>query len=155
MSSRSALVAELLETLRRANALTVSLTQAAAAQLGINTTDLHCMNLLGQGDPKTAGELARLTGLTTASITGVIDRLEKAGYARRRPDPSDRRRVVVELVMDRAAPAVAPVFTPLVRAMRQTLDDYSEEQLQLIADFLERAEAVFRADLNRMRAPKS
>lgn len=155
MSSRSALVAELLETLRRANALTVSLTQAAAVQIGINTTDLHCLNLLGQGDSKTAGELARLTGLTTASITGVIDRLEKAGYARRRRDPSDRRRVVVELVMDRAAAAVAPVFAPLVRSMHQALDDYTEEELQLIADFLERAESVFRADLDRMRKPKA
>ena len=72
--------------------------QAAADRIGINATDLNCLNILSFSGQLTAGELARATGLTTASITGVIDRLEEAGFVRRERDTRDRRRVVVHLV---------------------------------------------------------
>src|SRR5580704_16132559 len=62
--------------------------------LGVSATDRKCLDLLSRG-PVTAGELARFTGLTTGAVTGIIDRLEKAGYAERINDPNDRRRVLV------------------------------------------------------------
>lgn len=151
MSNRTDQVHELVNSLRRATALTVSMSQAAAAKIGINTTDLHCLNLLSQTGPMTAGELARLTGLTTASITSVIDRLERAGYVHRERDTHDRRRVVIDLLMDRAAPAVAPVFRSLIQDMHQLLEGYDEDELALVAGFLQRTEQVFRANVERMR----
>ena len=90
--------------IRKTGALMQLMGQAAADRIGINATDLNCLNILSFSGQMTAGELARATGLTTASITGVVDRLEEAGYVRRERDPRDRRRVVIQLVLgDRTA----------------------------------------------------
>src|SRR5579871_2016463 len=62
--------------------------------LGLSATDRKCLDLLSRG-PVTAGEIAKFTGLTTGAVTGIIDRLAKAGYAERVNDPQDRRRVLV------------------------------------------------------------
>src|SRR5918995_739593 len=69
----------------------------AAERLGVNRTDLHCLNIIENSGGLTAGELAAEAALTTGAVTGVVDRLEKVGYARRVPDPADRRRVKVEV----------------------------------------------------------
>src|SRR5690242_10555456 len=73
--------------MRRTGSLMQLMGQAAADRIGINATDLNCLNILSFSGHMTAGELARATGLTTASITGVVDRLEQAGYVRRERDP--------------------------------------------------------------------
>ncbi|WP_219461181.1 MarR family winged helix-turn-helix transcriptional regulator [Nonomuraea rhizosphaerae] len=151
MSKRAALVTELLEALRKTNVLAVSMGQAAAGRIGINTTDLHCLNLLSEG-ALTASELARRAGITTASVTGVIDRLEAVGYVRRERDGADRRKVVVSLVLERAAVDVAPVFTPLLKAWRASLTEYSDEELELIAGFMNRTQSVFSDEVEQMRS---
>lgn len=151
VSRRADLMVRLLDALRRTGAWSVSMSQAAAERIGVNTTDLHCLNLLSDG-PMTAGELARRAGITTASVTGVIDRLEAVGYVRRERDDSDRRKVVVMLQVQRAAQDVAPVFRPFVQAWRGAMDDYTDEQLELIATFLSRTEEVFQSEVGRMRA---
>ncbi|MEU8171676.1 MarR family transcriptional regulator [Microbispora hainanensis] len=151
VSRRAELMVELLDALRRTNAWSVAMSQSAAERIGVNTTDLHCLNLLSDG-PTTAGELARRAGITTASVTGVIDRLEAAGYVRRERDGSDRRKVVVTLQEQRAAQDVAPVFRPFVQAWRGAMDDYTDEQLELIATFLSRTQEVFQSEVGRMRA---
>ena len=151
MSRRAELVAQLLDALRRTNALSVAMSQGAAERIGVNTTDLHCLNLLSDG-PLTASELARRAGITTASVTGVIDRLEAVGYVRRERDRADRRKVVVTLQTREAAQVIGPVFAPFVRAWRGALDGYTDEQLELIADFLDRTEEVFQSEVGRMRA---
>src|SRR5947208_17028807 len=69
----------------------------AAERLGITRTALLCLNAIENSGGLTAGQIATHTGLTTGAVTGVIDRLERAGYARRIPDPKDRRRVAVEV----------------------------------------------------------
>src|SRR5919197_5271858 len=69
----------------------------AAEHLGVNRTDLHCLNIIENSGGLTAGELAAAAGLTTGAVTGVIDRLQRVGYARRVPDPTDRRRVKLEV----------------------------------------------------------
>ncbi|MEV4323804.1 MarR family transcriptional regulator [Microbispora rosea] len=151
VSRRADLMARLLDALRRNGAWSVSMSQAAAERIGVNTTDLHCLNLLSDG-PMTAGEMARRAGITTASVTGVIDRLEAAGYVRRERDDSDRRKVTVTLQVQRAAQDVAPVFRPFVQAWRDAMDDYTDEQLELIASFLSRTQEVFQSEVARMRA---
>jgi DNA-binding MarR family transcriptional regulator len=100
----------------------------------------------------TAGELARATGLTTASITGVVDRLEAAGYVRRERDALDRRRVLVHLVRDRALRDVAPLFLPMVTEWQQLAAGYTADELALIVEFYARMEKVFRDQVIRLRA---
>src|SRR5215475_13177339 len=125
--------------------------QAAADRIGINSTDLNCLNILSFSGHMTAGELAKATGLTTASITGVIDRLEEVGFVRRERDPHDRRRVVVRLSLDKAVSEVASVFAPILRDWREMAARYSDDELRLIVDFYGRVEQVFRKHLIRLR----
>jgi DNA-binding MarR family transcriptional regulator len=137
--------------MRRTGSLMQLMGQAAADRIGINNTDLNCMNILSFSGHMTAGELAKATGLTTASITGVIDRLEEAGFVRRERDPHDRRRVVVRLSLDKAVSDVAVVFAPMLRDWREMATRYSDDELRLIVDFYGRVEQVFRKHLFRLR----
>src|ERR671932_2430246 len=98
MSSRKReLFTELLSEVRMSHNATDRFDQAVADALGVNRTDMRCIDVLEREGPVTAGRLAEATGLTTGAITTVIDRLERAGMARRTRDPDDRRRVLVEL----------------------------------------------------------
>jgi len=137
--------------MRRTGSLMQLMGQAAADRIGINSTDLNCLNILSFSGHMTAGELAKATGLTTASITGVIDRLEEAGFVRRERDPHDRRRVVVRLSLDKAVSDVASVFAPMLRDWREMATRYSDDELRLIVDFYGRVEQVFRKHLIRLR----
>src|SRR5690349_6652661 len=137
--------------MRRTGSLMQLVGQAAADRIGINNTDLNCLNILSFSGHMTAGELAKATGLTTASITGVIDRLEEAGFVRRERDPHDRRRVVVRLSLDKAVSDVASVFAPMLRDWREMAARYSDDELRLIVDFYGRVEQVFRKHLIRLR----
>ncbi len=88
---------ELLAEVRASQVATDAMDQAAADFLGINRTDYRALDVLDQKGRLTAGELAREMHLTTGAVTSVLDRLERAGYARRLRDPADRRRVLVEI----------------------------------------------------------
>jgi DNA-binding MarR family transcriptional regulator len=123
----------------------------ATDKIGINATDLNCLNILSFSGHMTAGELARATGLTTASITGVVDRLEEARFVTRERDPHDRRRVVVQINLDRAMTDVAAIFAPMLRSWREMAARYSDDELRLIVDFYGRMEQVFRDHLVRLR----
>src|SRR5919108_2660598 len=91
------LVSELIGEFRAAGNQDSAFDNLAAERLGLNRTDLHCVNIIENSGGLTAGELAAESGLTTGAVTGVIDRLERAGYARRVSDPADRRRVKLEV----------------------------------------------------------
>src|SRR6202021_346674 len=121
--------------IRKTGSLMQLMGQAAADRIGINATDLNCLNILSFSGQMTAGQLAKATGLTTASITGVIDRLEEAGYVRRERGTADRRRVVIPLVPERAITDVAAVFLPMVQAWQAMAERYSDDELRLIVGF--------------------
>ncbi|CAA9581392.1 MAG: Transcriptional regulator, MarR family, partial [uncultured Thermomicrobiales bacterium] len=74
--------------------------QAVAERSGMNLTDLQCVAILSSTGPITAGQLAETMRLTTGAVTGVVNRLERAGYVRREKDPTDGRRVVIEPVRE-------------------------------------------------------
>ena len=150
-AERRQLEGEFLLALRRAGSVMQLLGQMSAERIGINATDLNCLNILSFSGHMTAGELARATGLPTASITGVIDRLEEAGFVTRERDPHDRRRVVVQINLDRAMKDVATIFAPMLRSWREMSARYSDDELRLIVDFYGRMEQVFREHLVRLR----
>jgi DNA-binding MarR family transcriptional regulator len=139
------------KAVRRTGSLLNLMGQAAAERIGINATDLNCLNILSFSGAMTAGEMARATGLTTASITGVIDRLEAAGFVRRERDPADRRRVVVTIVLEKALTQVATVFAPMVGDWQQLATRYTDDELRLIVGFYDQMEQIIREHLSRLR----
>lgn len=152
-SPRKRLEGEFLLAMRRTGSLMQLLGAAAAEKIGINVTDLNCLNILAlRGRVTTAGDLAKATGLSTASITGVLDRLEESGFVKRERDPQDRRRVVVRLNPERGLRDVAPVFLPVVNAWREAVAQYSDEQLEVILGFQHQLEQVMRDRLIELRA---
>ena len=106
---------------------------AACRALGINRTDGRCMDIIDREGPVSAGRLAEASGLTTAAVTAVIDRLEKAGYARRLSDPSDRRRVLVELTP--LARERAEVIWGPFQIFRVELEKLTKDQLEFLLEF--------------------
>jgi DNA-binding transcriptional ArsR family regulator len=140
-------------SMRRTSAFMQLMSQAAAERIGINPTDLNCLNILSLGGNLTAGQLAQATGLTTASITGVIDRLEQAGYVTRGRDAHDRRRVVIHLIVEKVLADVVTVFAPLVAAWRETADGYTDAELEFVLRFQSRSEHILREHLLRLREP--
>lgn len=150
---RARLVLEFAAGIRRTGSLTHLLTQAAADKIGINVTDLNCMNILSFSGQMTAGELAKATGLSTASITGVIDRLEQAGFVRRERGVQDRRRVLIQLQVERLLPIIAPVFGPMMGAWQRLADRYTDDELTLIVQFYDQIEQIIRDHLARLREP--
>lgn len=142
---------EFLLAVRRAGSVMQLLGAASAERIGINVTDLNCLNVLALSGRMTAGELARLTGLTTASITGVLDRLEEAGFVRRERDPHDRRRVIVRLDAARGMRDVAPVFAPVVAAWRAVAAQYTDDELRLLLGFQNQLEQIMRDRLIELR----
>lgn len=110
---------------------------AIGRKMGLSVTDSECLSFLSIKGTTSPKELGRYTGLTTGSTTAMIDRLEKAGYVHRAPNPNDRRGVVVRinaLWMEKAGPLV----TGVQKAHRELIDSYSAKELAVITDFLMR-----------------
>ena len=110
------------------------LSQAVAERTGLSETELLAMDLISRGGRITAGELARELGLTTGAITGLVDRLQKAGYARRETDPGDRRKVLVTAT-DRER-RISELYGSLSSGLRASVAGYSDKELALLSEFL-------------------
>jgi DNA-binding MarR family transcriptional regulator len=131
---------------------TVLLHQAIADRLRLNLTDHKALGLLpNAGRPLTAGQLAELTGLTTGAVTGILDRLEGAGFVRRKRDPADRRQVSVEVNLEQVRRLVFPIFEPLSKRMNALAASYSRNDRAAIVDFLEKGLAIAREHRARVR----
>jgi DNA-binding MarR family transcriptional regulator len=122
----------------------------AAERLGVSRTDLHCLNAIENAGGLTAGQLATAVGLTTGAVTGVVDRLERAGYARRVADPADRRRVKIEVTPEFYARA-ASIWGPLHEDWQGTLSDrFTAAELRRITEFLELSNEVGKRHIERL-----
>jgi DNA-binding MarR family transcriptional regulator len=150
-AERRRLESEFLLAMRRAGSIMQLLGQVSADRIGINATDLNCLNLVALTGHMTAGDLAKQTGLSTASITGVLDRLEEGGFVRRVRDPHDRRRVIAELADGPGLREVGSTFGPVVKAWRATAADYSDDELRLLLEFQGKLEEIMRSQLARLR----
>ena len=147
--------AELLEALnqemRAVSAQGVLFSHVVAGRLGINSTDMECLDFVNMMGPMTAGRLAEVTGLTTGAITGVIDRLERAGFARREKDPDDRRRVIIQPIWNERMGDVAPIFESMQQATEEFCAQYSDQELAFILGFLRGIEPVARQEIAKLR----
>jgi DNA-binding MarR family transcriptional regulator len=111
--------------------------EQVAERLGLGPSDGQFMTLLQFHGPLTPGQLARYSGLTTGTVTGVIDRLEKSGYAVRSRHPSDRRKVVVSLNQEKIDTESAPLFEGQGRLLMEVISCFSASELDTIARFFE------------------
>lgn len=116
--------------------------EAVSERLGINRTDLRCLDLLEQHRSMTAGALAQASGLTSGAMTFALDRLERAGFVRRRRDDEDRRRVVVEMEPAGGERARA-LHEPLAADARAAAAGFSTGELEVIADFLRKLRELY------------
>jgi DNA-binding MarR family transcriptional regulator len=124
---------------------------AAAAKLGVNATDLRCLDIIQRLDGVSAGELAREAGLTTGAVTNVIDRLDRAGYVKRESDPRDRRKVLVRMT-PAALEAVYAIWGPETTEYVEQMTNLPRAQLQAMIDFMREANEIQRKHLDRIQA---
>jgi DNA-binding MarR family transcriptional regulator len=124
---------------RRQIAAAILFNQWVAQQFGMSASDSQFMHLLNLHGPLTPGRLAELSGLSTGTVTGVIDRLEGLGYVRRERDPDDRRKVIVTVDEERLGRDFGPLYAPQAESLAKVLDRYDADQLELIEDFITRA----------------
>jgi DNA-binding MarR family transcriptional regulator len=123
---------------RAAQAAVDELDETAAKALGVNRTDMRCLDILDREGPLTAGHLATKSGLTTAAVTAVLDRLERAGYARRVRDEQDRRKVHVELT-PLAEERIVAIWGPFMQMRAELERRYTARDLEVLLDFHKRA----------------
>jgi DNA-binding MarR family transcriptional regulator len=141
--SRKELVSAIVGQARGWSTRAVLLHGVVAERLGLNPSDHKCADLLmsAESGTSTPGRLAELTGLSTGAITGVLDRLERAGFVMREADPTDRRRTWVRLTPERM-PNMKRIFSPFADGMEKLCSQYTVVELQLILRFLHESEAM-------------
>ncbi len=148
---RSHLLNKLRDLGREVSTQTIFLHQAIAQSVGLNATDTKCIDLMlsGPGDAVTAGWLSDMTGLTTGAVTHILDRLEKRGFIARLRDTQDRRRVFVRVRRESLEPLI-PTYEAVGKAFMELAEQYDDEDLQLISDYMEKASQVSERQLARV-----
>ncbi|TCC26755.1 MarR family winged helix-turn-helix transcriptional regulator [Kribbella speibonae] len=143
-STREELAGEIQQRLIRFIAEVVLYNHSVSAKVGLGASDSQFMTLLQTYGPLTPRQLAEHTGLTSGTVTGVIDRLESHGFVTRRPDPRDRRKVVVTPSMEAIQDKLVPLYAEQGERMHAVLATRSVEELKTISQFL--ADSVAEAD---------
>jgi DNA-binding MarR family transcriptional regulator len=123
--------------------------EAVGRRLGLTPADHRALTLIRLHGPLTATALSRLTGLTPGAVTGLVDRLERAGLARRTTDPDDRRRTAISATEDLPADVMA-IFADLSARMAALTAEYDEREQAAIADFIQNSIAVLRDQTRRL-----
>jgi DNA-binding MarR family transcriptional regulator len=129
---------EIRDSLRELRIQLALLNYRVGSRLELKDVDLDCLDILDAHGPLSPTALARRAGLHPATMTGILDRLEKGGWVVRERDPADRRAVLVQAVRDRYAQLLR-LYSGLSRSMNKLLAGYTDTELELIADFMRRA----------------
>ncbi len=130
---------KLLKAMRMLSTQAIMMHQTVADNLHLSLTDYKCLDILARFGSMTAGKLTEKCGLTTGAVTGVIDRLERAGYAKRIDNPVDRRSVIVELAWDRkSVESYEKIMSPLEQKMSRLTAGYTNEELAFFTGFMEK-----------------
>jgi DNA-binding MarR family transcriptional regulator len=132
---REEVIRAISDKFREMSTETIMFHQAIADVLGLHITDHKCLDLITRYGSMPAGRLAELTGLTTGAVTGIIDRLEEAGYVRRTNDPKDRRRTIVQPTQNKKLEKkIEMLFVPLRDRMHKLLSAYSDSELTFLLE---------------------
>lgn len=145
------LIEALNDATRRQSTWTVLFHNTVAGQVGLNITDHKCLDILIDRGPLTAGQMAEITHLTSGAVTGVIDRLEKAGYVQRGYDQNDRRKVIIHPVLPKAEQEFGPLFSHFQERFLPLLAGYKDEDLRLVLRFVEESIAFMQEEISWLR----
>ena len=148
-SSRAELLDRLFTAGREVSAAAVMFHTALAAHQGLSSTEEKALDLLDRYGPLTARELSERSGLAPASVTGLVDRLERKGFARRVRHPKDGRSVLIETVDQRLAD-LGPLFADWAKSLHELSEKYTDDQLATIIDFLTEAAERQRAATEKL-----
>lgn len=152
MKSQKKLQNELSEAIQRAGTLKVLHTNAVASRIGLSATEFEAMDIITRYQPMTAGKLADYCGLTTGAITGLVDRLERAGFVGRERDSEDRRRVYIKPIeIAERNQKVRELYTPIAAAFRTLTAQYTPEQTQLLIDLHSQLNDVTEKAISELR----
>lgn len=127
--------------------------QTVADRIGMSSSDLHCLNLLSMLGPMTAGQLSRLTGLTTGAVTRMVDRLEAAGCVTRRADAADRRKVIIDKLP--TPTGIADLMAPLGRRLGAIVAELPEEDRAAVLRFLQASAPAMLEAMEELREAQS
>ncbi len=128
-----------------------ALDEAVADRLGVNRTDLRCLDVLLRLGAATPGQLATELRLTTGSVTAMLDRLARLGYLSRSPDPTDRRKLIVR-PSEMAGRLAGELYGPLAAEGARAVARYTVAELELLIDFLRHSRQLQEEHLARIRA---
>lgn len=149
-ADRDALIHALDRAMQLMTGQSVLFSQTVAGRLRMHPSDLEALGFLLDEGPVPAGRLAEVIGLTSGAVTRMIDRLERGGYVQRELDPKDRRRVIVRVIPERCQEAIA-YFEPMRQAAHEIYTHYTDEQLVLILDVLQRSLEVGARETSRLQ----
>jgi DNA-binding MarR family transcriptional regulator len=141
---KDAQVYDLMTATRRFTRSSLMFQYAVAEKMQLNPTDAECIDFLMEMGPSTAGDLARATRLTTGAITAVIDRLEKAGFVKREPDPGDRRKVIIRFLPKKHTGAKV-FYDAMAKDVFQLFSAYNDHTLQSILQHTDSLTQIFQA----------
>lgn len=148
---RAELLFALNSATQEASGLGVLLSQAIAKRLGLTPAALECLGVIDAAGRISAGDIARATGLTSGAITGILDQLERAGFARRERDPTDRRKTWA--VMEPAGRARAMLFyKPIAEAAQRLAGNFDDRDLGMLVDYLRKSSEFARGEVARLNA---
>jgi DNA-binding MarR family transcriptional regulator len=146
---RRRLAAAIRKSLREFTIQLSLLNHQVGAHLELKDADIDCLDLIDQQGPFSPSELARRTGLHPATMTGILDRLERGGWIARERDPDDRRAVVIRARRERYGDLLS-LYAGMNKSMNEIYAGYDEDELEVIADFLQRTAAAGRAATERL-----
>jgi DNA-binding MarR family transcriptional regulator len=152
--SRWELIGRFSTAIRASQNVSEAFDEHVAGRLGINRTDLRALDILDQRGPLSAGELAAAMHLSSGAVTTLVDRLERAGYARRQRDADDRRRVLIELEA-KMRNVGETFYQPLFAGTAKLLDRYSDDEIAAMISFMEEGRDMVEGELRRLEGEAS
>jgi DNA-binding MarR family transcriptional regulator len=130
-TTRQKLLQELARTGRQQSTHTVLMHYAIAAKLGLNPADHKCLDFIIESNGVTAGDIQRLTGLTSGAVTAMVDRLVKRGFVMRHVDEQDRRKIIILPRLERLAD-IEEMFRPMMKSWATVLEQFTDNELEIV-----------------------
>lgn len=151
MTSTNASIEKFRQASREYSDASIMMHEAIAAKAGLSGTDHKYLGLIMKGGAMTAGEIARVTGLTTGAVTGLVDRLEKKQLVRRQANRNDRRKVVVIPNEKKVMELLEPIFADLQQQTEKLILRFSEQEIQAVESYFTAATELMKTITQNLR----
>lgn len=148
--SQKQAISDLIALIRKETRTATLFVQTVAESSGIHITDIKCLDFLIEAQSATAGDLARITGLTTGAITAVIDRMEKAGFIKRVADSNDRRKIIIKLLVKHPK-HLQIAHSLFANQMPKILSGYTSDEIAIITDWNLKLISLFQDEIKKLK----